>query len=136
MTNQEGKIYKLEEEININIQQLRQNKEHAREETVKLLPDIIFAINQLLAIEKNDKIIYDKQAGTEENVKDSKTYIISDNPEVGMNKEEVLYQTNWGEPQKKNIGKYTWGTSEQWCYSNNRYVYFENGIVVAVDYEE
>ena len=51
MTNQEGKIYKLEEEININIQQLRQNKEHAREETVKLLPDIIFAINQLLAIE-------------------------------------------------------------------------------------
>ena len=56
MTNQEGKIYKLEEEININIQQLRQNKEHAREETVKLLPDIIFAINQLLAIEKNDKI--------------------------------------------------------------------------------
>ena len=89
-----------------------------------------------LVIEKNDKIIYDKQAGTEENVKDSKTYIISDNPEVGMNKEEVLYQTNWGEPQKKNIGKYTWGTSEQWCYSNNRYVYFENGIVVAVDYEE
>ena len=89
-----------------------------------------------LVIEKNDKIIYDKQAGTEENVKDSKTYIISDNPEVGMNKEEVLYQTNWGEPQKKNISKYTWGTSEQWCYSNNRYVYFENGIVVAVDYEE
>ena len=40
-----------------------------------------------LVIEKNDKIIYDKQAGTEENVKDSKTYIISDNPEVGMNKE-------------------------------------------------
>ena len=97
---------------------------------------LITAANIDLVIEKNDKIIYDKQAGTEENVKDSKTYIISDNPEVGMNKEEVLYQTNWGEPQKKNIGKYTWGTSEQWCYSNNRYVYFENGIVVAVDYEE
>ena len=25
-----------------------------------------------------------------------------------------------------------WGVTEQWCYTQNRYVYFKNGIVVAV----
>lgn len=56
-------------------------------------------------------------------------------PRVGMTKEEVLNST-WGSPSKKNITEYSWGTKEQWVYSNYRYIYFENGIVTAIQKSE
>lgn len=56
-------------------------------------------------------------------------------PLVGMTKEEVLNST-WGSPSKKNITEYSWGTKEQWVYSNYRYIYFENGIVTAIQKSE
>lgn len=52
-----------------------------------------------------------------------------------MTKEEVL-RTGWGEPDKKNVTEYDWGTYEQWVYRNKGYVYFEDGIVTAVQKEE
>lgn len=52
-------------------------------------------------------------------------------PSIGMTALEVRRST-WGEPQKINIDTYAWGTSEQWVYSNSKYIYFENGIVVAI----
>lgn len=56
-------------------------------------------------------------------------------PTIGMSKSEVL-ATVWGEPSRKNISEYSFGTYEQWVYSNYRYVYFEDGIVTAIDYSE
>lgn len=56
-------------------------------------------------------------------------------PAVGMTEEEVLNST-WGEPKQKNKTTYEWGTSEQWVYSNNRYIYFDNGIVTAISESE
>ena len=55
-------------------------------------------------------------------------------PAVGMTKEEVL-NGKWGSPSKKNITETVNGTSEQWVYSYYGYVYFENGIVTAVQKE-
>lgn len=52
-------------------------------------------------------------------------------PEIGMTADEVKKST-WGEPTKINKTTYSWGTSEQWVYSNYRYIYFENGIVTAI----
>ena len=52
-------------------------------------------------------------------------------PSIGMTKEEVEKST-WGTPKKVNKTTYSWGTTEQWVYDNFRYVYFQNGIVSAI----
>lgn len=52
-------------------------------------------------------------------------------PEIGMTAEEVR-QSTWGEPQDINKTTYSWGIKEQWCYSGYRYIYFEDGIVTAI----
>lgn len=52
-------------------------------------------------------------------------------PAIGMTAEEVRNST-WGSPDKINTTITANTTYEQWCYSNNRYIYFENGIVTAI----
>lgn len=56
-------------------------------------------------------------------------------PRIGMTAEEVRNST-WGSADKINRDTYAWGTEEQWCYTNGvgkqGYIYFENGIVVAI----
>lgn len=52
-------------------------------------------------------------------------------PEIGMTELEVM-KTTWGAPEKKNTTTTSGGTSEQWVYSDNRYVYLDNGIVTAI----
>lgn len=52
-------------------------------------------------------------------------------PHPGMSKSDVENGA-WGKPQRINKTTYSWGVTEQWCYTQNRYVYFKNGIVVAV----
>ena len=54
-------------------------------------------------------------------------------PEIGMTKDEVLNGL-WGEPDKKNIDEYEWGTHEQWVYDNRGYVYFEDGVVTSISH--
>lgn len=73
---------------------------------------------------------------TEEYSKKSNTLNRPDDykePEIGMSKNEVLNST-WGSPKKKNIDKFSWGTYEQWVYSNNRYIYIyiENDKVTSI----
>lgn len=48
-----------------------------------------------------------------------------------MSKTEVL-ATDWGNPNKKNVDTYSWGTTEQWVYDKYGYVYFKNDIVTSV----
>lgn len=55
-------------------------------------------------------------------------------PQIGMNKEEVI--RIWGTPKDKNIHDHSWGTTEQWVYSNGRYVYFDDGKVSSVTTRE
>lgn len=52
-------------------------------------------------------------------------------PQIGMTAEEVR-QSTWGEPSDINKTTYAWGIKEQWCYSGYRYIYFEDGIVTAI----
>ena len=52
-------------------------------------------------------------------------------PKIGMTAEEVRNST-WGEPQKINTTITAYHTTEQWCYSNDRYVYLEDGIVTSI----
>lgn len=52
-------------------------------------------------------------------------------PQIGMTADEVR-QSIWGEPDDINKSTYSWGVKEQWCYSDYRYIYFEDGIVTSI----
>lgn len=52
-------------------------------------------------------------------------------PAIGMTEQEVRNST-WGNPIRINTTTTAYGTSQQWVYSNYKYIYFENGIVTAI----
>lgn len=52
-------------------------------------------------------------------------------PKIGMTKKEAENST-WGKPQKINRTTTVYGVSEQWVYSNYRYLYFDDGILTAI----
>lgn len=52
-------------------------------------------------------------------------------PTIGMTADQVRNST-WGKPEKINRTTTAYGTSEQWVYSNNRYIYLDNGIVTTI----
>lgn len=54
-------------------------------------------------------------------------------PAIGMTKSEIE-NSSWGEPDKKNIDEYEWGTEEQWVYGNKGYIYFEDDKVTAIQH--
>lgn len=60
-----------------------------------------------------------------------KKIIEIDEPSIGMTKNEVLNST-WGKPRDINKTTTRYGTREQWCYNGNKYIYFEDGIVISI----
>ncbi|MCM3172714.1 hypothetical protein [Paenibacillus sp. MER 99-2] len=52
-------------------------------------------------------------------------------PAIGMTASEVR-ESSWGGPDKINKTTYEFGVHEQWVYSNYRYVYLEEGIVITI----
>ena len=55
----------------------------------------------------------------------------SNKPKIGMTQEEVR-KSSWGEPKDINKNTYSWGTTEQWVYYDNKYIYFKNGKVTSI----
>lgn len=49
---------------------------------------------------------------------------------IGMSKDACTL--SWGEPDDINTSRGRWGVHEQWVYPKNRYVYFENGKLSAI----
>ena len=49
---------------------------------------------------------------------------------IGMSKDAC--KLSWGEPDDIHTSRGRWGVHEQWVYSRNRYVYFENGKLSAI----
>lgn len=52
-------------------------------------------------------------------------------PSIGMSAND-LGASSWGSPASVNRTSTSYGTREQWVYGGNRYVYVENGRVVAI----
>lgn len=52
-------------------------------------------------------------------------------PAIGMTAEQVEAST-WGKPKDINKTTTKYGVSEQWVYSDYRYIYLEDGIVTAI----
>lgn len=67
----------------------------------------------------------------EKELNEKKKQEIKIEPYIGMTSIQVENST-WGKPKKINKTTYEWGTTEQWCYSNNRYIYLDNGIVTSI----
>lgn len=52
-------------------------------------------------------------------------------PAIGMTAEEVR-NSSWGKPSDINKTTTAYGVHEQWVYSGNRYIYFDDGIVTSI----
>jgi len=69
------------------------------------------------------------EGGNKSNVYDSLPLKLK--PSIGMNKAQVE-DSSWGKPKDINTTTTAYGTREQWVYENFNYLYFENGILVAI----
>ena len=96
--------------------------ESLRESYYPLTPWCYGKTKNDLAFEKPDK---------SEIVNGTAILPVPSEPKIGMAAEEVK-NSSWGEPDKINKTTYSWGTTEQWCYSNNRYIYLDDGYVTAI----
>jgi hypothetical protein len=47
-----------------------------------------------------------------------------------MNKEQAI--ESWGQPNDINKTTTKYVVHEQWCYPSHNYLYFENGILTAI----
>ncbi len=92
------------------------------------------AVRPVIVLPRNDNV---RVVSCQMNVLDNPSaelvhYDEAYSPKIGMTKQEVLDST-WGEPTKKNVDEYQWGREEQWVYGQG-YIYFENGIVTAIQH--
>ena len=53
-------------------------------------------------------------------------------PRIGMTWSQVVNQTSWGKPYDINRTTTARGTREQWVYGERRYLYFDNGVLTAI----
>lgn len=53
-------------------------------------------------------------------------------PKIGMTKQQVINETNWGAPYDRNRTITAGRTREQWVYGLGRYLYFDNGILTGI----
>ena len=55
----------------------------------------------------------------------------SEGVRIGMSKADVL-ASNWGRPQAVNTTTTARGTREQWVYGGRNYLYFDDGVLTAI----
>lgn len=51
---------------------------------------------------------------------------------IGMSRSDVMRSFFWGPPDHINKTTTSRGTDEQWVYKKGQYLYFENGILTAI----
>lgn len=54
------------------------------------------------------------------------------NARIGMTKNQILNQSNWGQPYDINTTIDAYGTFEQWIYDGDQYLYFTNGRLTTI----
>lgn len=71
------------------------------------------------------------QPKLEEEPSQEEPVVIKKEPSIGMTEEEVR-ESSWGSPNDINKTTTKYGVREQWVYSNGKYIYFEDGVVTAI----
>ena len=80
-------------------------------------------------IEDSIRIVYLKNLYGNENAID----IFHGNVRLGFT--QAMCREAWGSPSSRNVTQGEWGIHEQWVYSRRKsYLYFENGILSAIQY--
>jgi hypothetical protein len=51
---------------------------------------------------------------------------------IGMSEDDVISQSSWGRPEHINRTTTRHGVREQWVYGGRNYLYFEDGILTAI----
>lgn len=54
---------------------------------------------------------------------------------IGMTAANVRDAKYWGRPERVNSTTTPYGTREQWVYGGGRYVYFDRGLVTAIQHQ-
>jgi hypothetical protein len=49
-----------------------------------------------------------------------------------MTAKQVIEKSSWGKPQSINRTTTRHGVHEQWVYGSRSYLYFENGVLTAI----
>mgnify|MGYP000161819017 CR=1 FL=1 len=62
---------------------------------------------------------------------DEKITKITMRPKIGMTSQEVI-NSSWGKPNHINKTTNAKGTNEQWVYSDNKYLYFHDGVLETI----
>lgn len=95
----------------------------------------IAGVSNFLDADANPSELYNLEQDIKEKIaKDAETKraeLKQREPAIGMTKHEVL-NSAWGEPEDKNVTITKYGTHEQWVYAHDRYVYFDDDMVSAV----
>jgi len=82
-----------------------------------------------LALEETKKAKEWKDSLVQKYGKEVADKIIAKKIWIGMTREMAM--ESWGYPEDINRSVGSWGVHEQWVYSNNRYLYIENGILTS-----
>jgi len=95
-------------------------------EAARLLPAYKKKVEQL---EERARQLAEKQRQEQEAAEKARRR--SEGVRIGMTQEEVL-DSSWGRPQHINTTTTKYGTHEQWVYDGRNYLYFEDGILTAI----
>lgn len=103
--------------------------------TAEPASDYITGVSNSLDADTNPAELYNLEQDIKDKIaKDAeakRAELKQQEPAIGMTEYEVL-NSAWGEPKDKNVTITKYGTHEQWIYAHNRYVYFDDGMVSAV----
>jgi hypothetical protein len=100
----------------------------------KIMNSTVKEFESALDIKKHNAYIIDENKRNQKAVEKEekrKESLIGANPSIGMTMDEVI-NSSWGEPEDINKTTTEYGTSEQWVYSRDRYIYFDDNKVTAI----
>lgn len=107
-----------------------QCKEHLHTEKNKLMARVAQA--EVEAKAKREKEAAETNRKNAEIKRQMTAQMKKPDVQIGMTRQQVIKNTRWGVPMKINSTKTKYGTSEQWVYWGYKYLYFENGKLVAI----
>lgn len=94
-------------------------------------PQEIIASEEKAEAAKKAKHEKEEKAEAAKKAKDAAAWKARGGVKVGMNAAQVL-KSNWGKPEKINRTITSNVTHEQWVYGEHNYLYFENGVLTAI----
>lgn len=91
-------------------------------------------IRKTESLKRLDEQLEELERGFQEKLEKRRLLAKKPDAKIGMTKEQVLNNTNWGKPKYVNTTINAYGTREQWVYETYQYLYFNNGKLTSIQY--